>query len=281
MSYPSRIKRALIVCDMQADALPSLFAKANDGARPPPTTRTAAGAPRVDPAARREAFVDAVRSTLLASVSSPLPGDNALVIFLGLRFPSRYEGLHPEHSLYGSLRRLNERVGDAACHWFMEGHTGSEVDASLMQIAEGSGAKHVTVWRSGNAPGEELAGHLSENAITDVTIVGAKASQAVQSAVQFVADRCPHIDLSVVREAVADDGEDRLRSMVEHLLPLYCRVASLEEYVEATCGLEKFAESIAKESERSANGGKVQRKKNVQYFANCVSETQHTMCWYH
>lgn len=228
----------------------------------------------MDSAARREAFVDAVRSSLLASVSSPLPVDNAIIIFLGLRFPPRYVGLHPEHCLYGSLRRLNEKVGDGHCHWFMEGHHGSDVDGTLMEVV-GANAKEndapraahvVSLWRTGLAPpADELSSLLDEHSVTDVTVVGAKASQAVQAAVQFVADRHPGVDLSVVREALADDGEGRLDAVVRHLLPLYSRVASLEEYVEATCGAERFAEAMA----AGAADGLARAPKDVRYLSNC------------
>jgi hypothetical protein len=101
----TRIKRALIICDMQPDGMPSLFTSAS----------------------RREAFLDAVQCTLLAATSSPLPVNNSLILFTGLRFPSRYEGLHPEHALYGSLRRLNEKVGDGTAHWFMENYPASRL----------------------------------------------------------------------------------------------------------------------------------------------------------
>ena len=251
MSSPARIKRAaaLIVCDMQADGMASLFATS----------------PKVDPAARREAFLDGVRSAVLASISCPLAVDNALIIFLGLRFPSRYEGLHPEHSLYGSLRRLNEKVGDGTCHWFMEGHAGSDIDGDLVELVAMSSANHLVLWRTGHLPPTQLSSHLRDNGITDATLVGAKASQAVQAAVQFVADQCPGIDLSVICEAMADDGQERLESVVLHLLPLYARVASLEEYVEATCGSERFASSLAKD----LVGRQTERR--VRYISNCVS----------
>ncbi|KAL7543137.1 hypothetical protein ACHAXR_012433 [Thalassiosira sp. AJA248-18] len=280
MSYPSRIKRALIICDMQGDVMPSLF----DIGTPPPPTHTASSSsspnndiPRVlvDPAAKREAFLDATRDVLRASISSPLPEDNALVIFLGLRFPSRYEGLDGEHCLYGSLRRLNEKVGDQHCHWFMEGHAGSEINAELMDmVVTNSGSsnakKHVVLWRTGHLPPTELSTHLVDNSITDVTIVGAKASQSVQATVQYVADHFPAIDLSVIQEALGDATQDTLDSIVQYLLPLYSRVASVEEYVMATCGLERFAESIAKEEIDDADKQqKAKKKKNVHYISNC------------
>ena len=269
MEYPSRIKRALIICDVQGDVMSSLFAK---------TSNTDDDTPKVDPAARRQVYLDAVTSTLRASISSPLPDDNAFIIFIGLRFPSSYEGLDGEHCLYGSLRRLNEKVGDQHCHWFMEGHTGTEINAELSQmVATNSCAKHVVLWRSGHLlpASAELSTHLADNDITDVTIVGAKASQSVQSTVQYVADHFPSIDLSVISEALADDGQERLDAMIQHLLPLYARCASLEEYVEATCGLEKFAESFAREDKKCDNnddGGKMKNKKpSVFYFSDCVS----------
>ena len=268
MSYPARIKRALIVCDMQADIMPSLFAAA--AVDSPPANDNGTKPMKVDPAARREAFVDSVKSVLRASISNPLPEDNALIIFLGLRFPSRYEGLNSEHCLYGSLRRLNEKVGDAHCHWFMEGHPGSEINAELLDMVTKSSASHVTLWRHGHLPPTELSSQLINNSITDVTIVGAKASQSVQATIQYVADHCPGIDLSVVREALADDKHERLESMVEQLLPLYSRVASVEEYVEATCGLERFSESLSTEGIDKTTGAKSKRR-NVFYLSNCVS----------
>jgi nicotinamidase-related amidase len=262
------IKRALIICDMQPDCIPSLFAKSNKDE----SSSTQLG---IDPVARREAFINAVQYALISSISNPMERDNAFIIFNGLKFPSGYEGLDPEHPLYGSLVRFNKLLGDEKAHWFMDGYT--SIDSTLMDILndknEGvvneSGAspvQHAVIWRQGHIPAvSTLSEHLSKNAITDVTVVGAKASQAVQATIQILAEYHPGIDVSVVKEAIADDSEERLNSMVQHLLPLYSRVASLEEYVEATCGLEHFAQAM----ERNANEIAMVPKKRVCYYVNC------------
>eukprot|EP00956_Cyclotella_meneghiniana_P003416 scaffold4134_cov70-Cyclotella_meneghiniana.AAC.1 len=163
----SRIKRALIVCDIQPDILPSLFANSPS---------------------QREAFLHAVQSAVLASTSSPLPIDNSLLLFTGLQFPPRYEGLHPNHCLYGSLKRLNEKVGDEAAHWFMEGYSGSDIDASLLALLtnnknDKNDKKYQIIYRNkGHLPPTTLIQKLQQHSsITDVTIIGAKASQTIQS----------------------------------------------------------------------------------------------------
>ena len=184
-------------------------------------------------------------------MACPLENDKPLVIFSGLQFSKAYKEVHEEHCLFGSLKRLNGRVGDQAVHFFMQGFDGSSIDAGLVKIVSKFGGKHVVVMRQTHLPTSRLSEHLVD--ITDVTIVGCKASQSVQATVQYVADRHPGIDCSVVVEALADDSRQRLEAIVEHLLPLYCRVASIEEYVEATCGLEKFAQALALEGHSPAD----------------------------
>ncbi|KAL7550117.1 hypothetical protein ACHAWF_013353 [Thalassiosira exigua] len=152
------------------------------------------------------------------------------------------------------------KVGDKHCHWFMEGHPGSDIDPDLRALAPDS----VVLWRTGHIPPSELSSLLTKHSITDATVVGAKASQSLQATVQLIADRCPGIDLSTVREAIADDSTKRLDAMVEHLLPLYCRVASLEEYVEATSGTEGLAKALAEGGDETKRAGKA-----VRYFTDC------------
>lgn len=250
----TRIKRALIICDMQPDILPSLF----------PTN-----------IARRQAFLDAVQSVLLAATSSPLAVDNSLILFTGLRFPSRYEGLDPEHSMYGSLRRLNEKVGDGTAHWFMEGYSGSDIDSSLLHLAKAKcdDPKCKVLWRTGHLPSLELIEQLKVNSISDATVVGAKASQAVQATVQFIAEHCPSIDLSVIEEAIADDEQDRLDAITQHLLPLYARVATIEEYVEATCGSERFAQVYSTQ--------KQPKEQHVKYYVDCARGGHYSLYIHH
>lgn len=47
--------------------------------------------------------------------------NNWVIVYSGLKFKAGYEGLSPKHKLYGALRRLNDKLGDKAVHWFMEG----------------------------------------------------------------------------------------------------------------------------------------------------------------
>jgi nicotinamidase-related amidase len=257
----TRIKRALIICDMQPDIMPSLFAHPS----PPPS---------VDPKARREAFADAVQTVFLAAISSPLAADNSLVLFTGLRFPSGYEGLYPEHSLYGSLRRLNQKVGDKMAHWFMENYPGSEIDSSLMDLVKGrEDLNYEVLWRTGHLPPSDLMQQLKKHSITDATVVGAKASQTVQSTVQYIAEHCPSIDLSVVEEAIADDRQDRLDAITQHLLPLYARVATIEEYTDATCGSEKLALALEEYSHK--------KRQNVKYYVDCERGGHYSLYIHH
>lgn len=101
---------------------------------------------------------------------------------------------------------------------------------------------------------------------------GAKASQTVQATVQHIAEHCPSIDLSVVEEALADDKQDRLEAVTQHLLPLYARVATIEEYVDATCGSERFAQIYS---------SKQQQRQNVQYYVNCERGGHYSLYIHH
>ena len=184
-------------------------------------------------------------------MACPLEADKPLIIFSGLQFGRGYSEVHEDHCLFGSLKRLNGKVGDQAVHFFMHGFDGSSIDADLVDLVSKFDGKRVVVMRQTHLPTMELSEHLVD--ITDVTVVGCKASQSVQATVQYVADHHPGIDCSVVKEALADDSKQRLEAIVENLLPLYCRVASIEEYVEATCGLEKFAQALASEGRKPAN----------------------------
>jgi hypothetical protein len=109
----------------------------------------------------------------------------------------------------------------------------------MEMVKERDDANYQVLWRQGHLPPQELMEQLKSNEITDATVVGAKASQTVQATVQYIAEHCPSIDLSVVEEALADDKQDRLDAVTQHLLPLYARVATIEEYVDATCGRER------------------------------------------
>jgi hypothetical protein len=157
----------------------------------------------------------------------------------------------------------------------MEEYSGSEIHSSLMDLvqAKGNDLNYQVLWRTGHLPSLELMEILGSNSITDATVVGAKASQTVQATVQFIAEHCPSIDLSVVEEALADDKQDRLDAVTQHLLPLYARVAILEEYVDATCGTERLAQeySLMKQLKRQ----------HVHYYVDCERGGHYSLYIHH
>ena len=223
------IRRALILCDVQADVLKSLFA-VGSGSTTPDTSRAAfldAGRSSISLSClrltrgshpgRSGSHFTTVRSCILASVACPLEADKPLIIFSGLQFGRGYSEVHEDHCLFGSLKRLNGKVGDQAVHFFMHGFDGSSIDADLVDLVSKFDGKQVVVMRQTHLPTMELSEHLVD--ITDVTVVGCKASQSVQATVQYVADHHPGIDCSVVKEALADDSKQRLEAIVENLLP--------------------------------------------------------------
>lgn len=178
--------------------------------------------------------------------------------------------MDPEHSLYGSLRRLNEKVGDGAAHWFMEGYPDSEIDSSLLDLVKDKDVKYEVLWRQGHLPSSQVIEQLRNNGITDATVIGAKAAQTVQATVQSIAEHCPSIDLSVVEEAIADDKQDRLDAIMQHLLPLYARVATIEEYIEATCGSERFSQVYT-----------TQKRQTVEYYVDCERGGHYSLYIHH
>jgi len=158
-------------------------------------------------------------------------------------------------------------------------------DINLQHPRTNEHKTYVTLWRNNLSPPSTLQTHLKQHNITDVTVIGAKATQAVQSTLQYLAEHLPYIDVSVVREALADDSDERLGVMMKYFLPMYARVASLEEYVEVTCGLEGYSERLEMEEKRKEQQQRLQQqdqqqlvapqpkskrtKKNVYYYANC------------
>ena len=88
-------KTALVVCDIQSDQLGS--------------------------------FTKPQRENLLLSLRIPIEAARSnhwLVVYSGLKFPSRYKGVPSNHKLYGGLYKLNTKLGDDAVHWFMDGWMG-------------------------------------------------------------------------------------------------------------------------------------------------------------
>ena len=58
-------------------------------------------------------------------------------------------------------------------------------------------------------PPIELVKQLKMHSIRDATVIGTKASQIVQATVQYLAYHCPSIGLSLIKEAIADDTQDK------------------------------------------------------------------------
>mmetsp|Transcript_8713 Transcript_8713/g.16214 ORF Transcript_8713/g.16214 Transcript_8713/m.16214 type:complete len:570 (-) Transcript_8713:97-1806(-) len=187
---------ALVVCDMQPDLLKAI------------STET------------RAAFLEAVRICIEGARKG-----GWLIIFTGLRFPPGYDGVSARHRLYGSFRRLNEKVGDKQAHWFMEGYAGAEIEP-LLAPQEGD----AVVWRQQHLPATELLDILRERGITKVSVSGLKAGYAVQATCQALCDE--GLLVQVIPECVQDDVPERLAAMLSHLLPIYAEVISLPDWLD-------------------------------------------------
>lgn len=220
---------ALIVCDMQPDLLKSIST--------PPDAR--------------DECLTAAKVCLMAARQMKWT-----VIFTGLRFRCRYEGVPPQHRLYGAFRRLNEKVGDSSAHWFMDGYEGSKIDGCLLPclpspaVESSAGDRDAKtcmstyggdvefVWRDRHIPSSELLSILRRRDVSDVTIVGVKASHCVQATAQILCDE--GFAVTAVREAIQDDKPERLEAVMTHLLPIYADIVSLESFVQGMLGSEGF-----------------------------------------
>eukprot|EP00927_Polykrikos_kofoidii_P066117 TRINITY_DN61771_c0_g1_i1.p1 TRINITY_DN61771_c0_g1~~TRINITY_DN61771_c0_g1_i1.p1 ORF type:complete len:249 (+),score=45.24 TRINITY_DN61771_c0_g1_i1:90-749(+) len=190
-----RERYALVICDMQPDFLSAL--------------------PAGDV---RNGFVAVLQELLAAARQS-----GWAIVFSGLRFPSRYEGVNPRHRLFGGLRRLNAKQSDEKVHWFMDGFPGSEIDPQI-ETQE----TDLFVWRQKHIPPNELVDTLRSRGITKVTVAGMKASHSVQATCQALCD--DGLLVYVVRECVADDKPERLAAVLDQLLPIYADVLGWQEF---------------------------------------------------
>lgn len=186
--------RALLICDLQPDLLVSI------------------------PSEAREALLSKLR---LATEGARRAG--WLVVFSGLRFPSRYEGVDAGHRLHGALARLNAKVGDKGAHWFMEGYPGADIERTVMQQGD------EVVWRQRHFPPTELLEVLRDRNVGRVTVCGLKAAYAVQLTCQALCDAGLSVD--VLRECVQDDVPARLAAVLEHVLPIYADVVPWEDFL--------------------------------------------------
>lgn len=229
---PRRERRALVVCDLQPDALGSLSAE------------------------QRTSLLTALKPLLEAARLS-----NWLVVFSGLRFPSGYAGVNPDHKLFGALARLNDKLGDKAAHWFMDGYAGSEICSDVKENER-------TVWRRQHLP-RELAELLRDEGITNAVVSGTAC--AVQCASQFLVDES--VQVSIVRECVADADPQRLGAMLDHLLPIYADVITLSDAISYACGgAGQFFDQAGEEARAALvelASGSSNDTTSVNYCADC------------
>eukprot|EP00979_Chaetoceros_neogracilis_P005074 scaffold869_cov260-Chaetoceros_neogracile.AAC.5 len=200
-------RTALVVCDLQPDLLGSL--------------------------PNREALISSIEIVLEIAKAN-----NWIVIYSGLKFESGYANITETHKLYGALKRLNSKMGDIAVHWFMEGYSGSQV---LKPISLENNVDVRVVWRSQHVH-NELISLLNEELIENVYVVGAKASGAVQIAMQMMMDQ--GIEVIAVKECIADDNQERLKATLDHLLPIFGNVISLEELIDDFGGIDSLPATI-------------------------------------
>jgi nicotinamidase-related amidase len=156
------------------------------------------------------------------------------VIWSGLRFPSGYQGIEETHKLYGALKRLNSKVGDANANWFLEHKPDTELALYIPNNDDG------VVWRRSHMPVPELTQQLE--GVTHVTVVGLKVGYSVQATVQALCDA--GLQVSVVKECVADEDTARFESTMKHLIPIYADILSLSEWVDQTMGLETYVQRL-------------------------------------
>lgn len=227
-------KHALIICDAQPDALRSLSP------------------------AQQETVLEAVRIALdccqQTSRTSSVSHDDWTVIFQGLQFPGHNYGdvLSPQHRLFGALKRVNQIQGAERAHWFLEGYPGSQVDPSLLEIVN----KYDNIinnkirycWRQSHMPSADLVNLLQQQGITHVTLVGLKVGFAVQATAQMLVDCSNIAGVTVIRDAVGDDSLERQQAVLEHVLPQFADISSLESLVDATVGLDRYAAQVKRKA---------------------------------
>ena len=211
-SSPSR--HALVVCDMQPDFIKSITSDS-----------------------RRMALIDAVQMAVHAAQRAEWT-----ILFTKLEFPKGYKGVPPQHKLYGAFQRLNAKLGDDQVHWFMEGYEGSKILPSLVAAAssndEASAGTHQVICRPHHMPPQELVDMLQKQNISNVTLVGLKAGYSVQATCQVLCD--VGMQVTVVRECVADDNLVRQMAILNHLIPIYANIIGLVDFMDETVNLEVY-----------------------------------------
>lgn len=191
-------KTSLVICDLQTDLLGSLH--------------------------EREALLSSLK--VIHEIAQKR---GWLIVYSGLKFKSSYEGVSESHKLYGALKKLNNKLGDKAVHWFMEGFTGSDFYTLDKDEGDADDTLFRQILRSKHSH-DELVNLLTEEGIDTAYIVGAKASGSVQLAMQSIMDE--GIVCTAIAECIKDDNEEKCQAILRHLLPVYGNVVKMQEIVE-------------------------------------------------
>ena len=205
-------RTALVICDLQPDLLGSL--------------------------PNREILISSIDIVLEVAAAN-----NWTVFYSGLRFESGYESVPEFHKLYGALKKLNNKMGDKAVHWFMDSYPGSNILKQTSLVEENVDVR--VVWRSQHLH-TELVSLLNEESVGTVYVTGAKASGAVQIASQMMMDS--GIEVTAIKECIEDDNQDRLKATLDHLLPIYGNVISLKELIDDIGGIDILSSNASKQS---------------------------------
>jgi len=215
---------ALVVCDCQSDHLRAL------------------------PEDERKSFLTALELVVRSAREA-----NWLVVFTGYRFSAGYSEVPSRHRIFGGLKRLNARQGDATVHWFLDGYDGSNIEP---EVAPREG-EHFA-WRQTLRPGNELLAPLRDRGATKVVVTGLKASQGVLATCHALVDA--GMLVYVISDCVADDDVARKDAVLEHVLPGLADVKGWEEF-RVSMGEEimmdmyaevRSPEAIAKRAEQAA-----------------------------
>ena len=245
--------KALIACDLQLDAVNSVFPQ--------------------DRQQERQAFFDRIEIALQAAKHSSF--HDFCLICTGLQFDQQYRGVSPQHKLYGPFKKLHEKVGDRHCHWFLKGFKGSELLLRTQDTLDADNGQSRTfethlIWRQSHMPSQDLIALLKRKQIQDVTIVGLRTSAAVITTLHALIDHS--INVSVIQECIADDTTNRTQANIEHIIPLYANVITLQDFVEQTVGLEKYADIIKQQAKKvslSLFKQDLVQPSSISYVANC------------
>lgn len=197
------------------------------------------------PKSRRQKLQDMVGMCVTAARKRNMP-----IIWTGVQFEDDYADLSPNHRIYGALRRLHDKIPSQKPKWFIKGSSGTQVDCPSFQDSD------IICWRSQSLP-LELRGFVEDLKVKQVTLIGMKVSHAVQAVCQILCDLVQSV--RVVRQAVADDNEERASAVLDNLIPIYADVIDIHNFLVDTN--ETYELSSAQNEMGNSHG--------IRYVSNC------------